>query len=155
VFRRLDTPIVFEMLGQTLATRDDYLAENPDVLVGFARGVAKATLFGLTNPEAAVRIHWKLFPASKPQGGDDAKLMKDALHVFEARFALQRVDNREDKRYGAASTAQWQRFQNIFKEQRMLQGTVPASEVYTGALIDKINTFDRAAVIRQAKEYRP
>src|SRR5262249_39633018 len=95
VFRRLDTPIVFEMLGQTLATRDDYLAENPDVLVGFARGVAKATLFGLTNPEAAVRIHWKLFPASKPQGGDDAKLLKDALHVFDARFALQRVDNRE------------------------------------------------------------
>src|SRR5689334_6709565 len=39
-FRRLDTPIVFEMLGQTLATRDDFLAENPDVLVGFARGVA-------------------------------------------------------------------------------------------------------------------
>jgi NitT/TauT family transport system substrate-binding protein len=125
------------------------------VLVGFARGVAKATLFGLTNPEAAVRIHWKLFPASKPQGGDEAKLLKDARHVFDARFALQRVDNREDTRYGAATTAQWQRLQNIFKEQKLLQGTVPASDVYTASLIDKINAFDRAAVVRQAKEYKP
>ncbi len=155
VFRRLDMPIVFEMLGQTLATRDDFLAESPDVLVGFARGVAKATLFGLTNPEAAVRIHWRLFPASRPQGGDEAKLLKDALHVFDARFALQRVDNREDKRYGAATTAQWQRLQTIFKEQKLLQGTVPPVDVYTPALIDKINAFDHAAVVRQAKEYKP
>jgi NitT/TauT family transport system substrate-binding protein len=154
VFRRLDTPIVSEMIGQTLATRDDYLAENADVLVGFARGVAKATLFGLTNPEAAVRIHWKLFPASRPQSGDEATLMKDALRVFNSRFALQRVDNREDKRYGAATTAQWQRFQTIFKEQKLLQGTVPAADVYTGALIDRINAFDHQAVIRQAKEYK-
>ena len=75
--------------------------------------------------------------------------------MFNARFALQRVDNREDKRYGAGSTAQWQRLQTIFKEQRLLQGTVPATEIYTGALIDKINAFDRAAVVRQAKEYKP
>ena len=86
--RRLDLPIVLEMLGQTLATRDDFLAENAAVLVGFARGVAKATLFGPTIPEAAVRIHWKVFRAPKPQSGDEGKALKEALHVFNARFAF-------------------------------------------------------------------
>ena len=70
--RRLDLPMVQDMIGQTLATSDGYLAENPDVLVGFARGIAKAILFGLTNPEAAVRIHWKVYPQTKPQSGDEA-----------------------------------------------------------------------------------
>src|SRR5207253_11386978 len=38
--RRLDLPIVHEMLGQTLAASDEYLAANPDVLIGVARGIA-------------------------------------------------------------------------------------------------------------------
>jgi NitT/TauT family transport system substrate-binding protein len=154
VFRRLDTPIVFEMVGQTLAARDDAVAETPDILVAFARGVAKATLFGLTNPEAAVRIHWKLYPQTKPQGVDEAKALKEAIHVFNSRFALQRVDNRDDKRFGAATTAQWDKLEKIFKEQKVVQGGVPPAELYTRALVDKINAFDHDAVIRQAREYK-
>jgi NitT/TauT family transport system substrate-binding protein len=154
VFRRLDTPIVFEMIGQTLAARDDYIAEHADVLVGFARGIAKATLFGLTNPEAAVRIHWKLYPPTKPQGVDEANALKEAIHVFDSRFQLQRVDNRADKRFGAATTAQWDRLKTIFKEQKVVQGTVPAADLYTSAAIDQINSFDQQAVIRQAREYK-
>ena len=152
--RRLDLPIVHEMLGQTLAASDDYLATNADVLIGVARGIAKATVFGVANPEAAVRIHWKLYPASKPQSGDDAKLLKDALHVFNARFDLQRVDTREDKRFGIGTPAQWEKLRAIYKEQKLVQGTVPAAELYTSQLVDPINKFDAAAIVRQAKEYK-
>ena len=153
--RRLDLPMVQDMIGQTLATSDGYLAENPDVLVGFARGIAKAILFGLTNPEAAVRIHWKVYPQTKPQSGDEATLLKEALHVFRARFELQRVDHRPDKRYGAVTAAQWQTLTNIYKEQKIVQGTVTPADVYTDKLLDQINTFDQQAVIRHARDYKP
>ena len=152
--RRLDLPVVHEMLGQTLAASDDYLAANADVLIGVARGIAKATVFGLANPEAAVRIHWKLYPASKPQSGDDAKLLKDALHVFNARFDLQRIDTRDDKRFGIGTPAQWEKLKAIYKEQKLVQGTVPSAELYTPQLVDPINKFDAAAIVRQAKEYK-
>jgi NitT/TauT family transport system substrate-binding protein len=152
--RRLDLPMVHEMLGQTLATSDGYLAENSEVLVGFARGIAKAIVFGVTNPEAAVRIHWKTYPQTRPQSGDEAKLLKEAIHVFDARFELQRVDNRPDKRFGIATPAQWQTLLNIYRDQKIVQGTVPAADLYTDRLIGSINTFDRQAVIRQAREYR-
>jgi NitT/TauT family transport system substrate-binding protein len=154
-FRRLDLPMVQDMIGQTLATSDGYLAENPDVLVGFARGISKAILFGLTNPEAAVRVHWKLYPQTKPQSGDEAKLLKEAMHVFNARFELQRVDHRPDKRYGAVTPAQWQTLTKIYKEQKIVQGTVGPADLYTDKLVDAINKFDQPAVIRQAKEYKP
>jgi NitT/TauT family transport system substrate-binding protein len=152
--RRLDLPIVHEMLGQTLAAGDDYLATNADVLIGLARGIAKATVFGLANPEAAVRIHWKLYPASKPQGGEEGKLLKDALHVFNARFDLQRVDRQTDKRFGIGSPAQWEKLRTIYKEQKLVQGTVPVADLYTPQLVDRINAFDAAAIVRQAKEYK-
>jgi NitT/TauT family transport system substrate-binding protein len=152
--RRLDQPFAQQVIGQTMAARDDFIAENAAVLVGFARGVAKATLFGLTNPEAAVRIHWKTYPQTRPTTGEEARNLKDAIHVFEARFALQRVDGREDKRFGAATAAQWQKLQGIFKEQKLIAGAVPAADLYTATLVDQINAFDREAVIRQAREYR-
>jgi NitT/TauT family transport system substrate-binding protein len=153
--RRLDLPMVQEMLGQTLATRDDQVTENAAMLVGFARGVAKATVFGLANPEAAVRIHWKMYPETKPQTGDEAKALKDALNVFNARFMLQRVDNRPDPRFGIGTLAQWEKLKSIFKDQKLIEGTVPAADLYTGALVDQINKFDRAAIVAQAKAYKP
>jgi NitT/TauT family transport system substrate-binding protein len=152
--RRLDAPMVQEMIGQTLASADVYLAENPDALVGFARGIAKAILFGATNPEAAVRIHWKTYPQTRPQTGDEAKLLKEAIHVFNARFVLQRVDNRADKRYGIATPAQWQTLLQIYKDQKIVQGSVPAADLYSDRLVERINAFDREAVIRQAREYK-
>jgi len=153
--RRLDLPMVHEMLGQTLATRDDQVTENAAMLVGFARGIAKATVFGLANPEAAVRIHWKMYPQTKPQTGDEAKALKDALNVFNARFMLQRVDNRPDTRFGIGTLAQWEKLKSIFKDQRFIEGTVPAADLYSAALVDQINKFDRAAIVAQAKAYKP
>jgi len=152
--RRLDLPMVQEMLGQTIASRDDFIADNAAVLIGFARGVAKATLFGVTNPEAAVRIHWKAYPQTRPQGVEEAKAMKEALHVFKSRFDLQRVDTRPDKRYGIGTPEQWEKLKAIYKDQKLVEGTIPAADFYTSALLAEINRFDQAAVIRQAKEYK-
>lgn len=153
--RRLDVPLVREMIGQTIAARDEYITESGALAAAVARGIAKATVFGLVNPEAAVRIHWKMYPQTKPQGVDEAKALRDALNVFNARFALQRVDNREDKRFGFGTLAQWERLRSIYKEQKLIEGSVPAADLYTATLIDAINRFDQAAVVRQAKEYKP
>jgi hypothetical protein len=85
---------------------------------------------------------------------EEAKAVRDALHVFNARFELQRVDNRADKRYGIATSEQWEKLKAIYKQQRLIDGSVPATDFYTSALIDQINRFDMEAVIRQAKGYK-
>jgi len=80
--------------------------------------------------------------------------LSNALRIFNARFETQRVDNREDPRWGASSPAQWARLHALYREQRLIQGAVDVNEVFTNQLIDEINRFDQQAVIRQAKEYR-
>jgi NitT/TauT family transport system substrate-binding protein len=153
-FRRLSAPMHDQMIGQTVGSTDAFLAEHPKAAIGFARGIAKATLFGLTNPEAAVRIHWKAYPETKPQGVDEKVALKEAIHVFNSRFELQRVDHREDKRYGYASRAQWDKLKQIYTEQGVTKGSVDSAVVYTDKLVADINTFDKAAVIRAAKEWK-
>jgi hypothetical protein len=32
---------------------------------------------------------------------------------------------------------------------------VPAADLYSAALVDQINKFDRAAIVAQAKAYKP
>jgi NitT/TauT family transport system substrate-binding protein len=153
-FREITAPFMKDLLGQVVVARDDFLAEHPDVAVAFARGLAKATLFGLTNPEAGVRIHWKLYPQTRLQGAEDAVALANALRIFHARFETQRVDNREDKRWGASSPAQWAKLHALYREQQLIQGNADVNAVFTNQLIDEINRFDQQAVIRQAKEYR-
>lgn len=152
--RRLDEAFASEVIGQSLAATDEFIAKDPSVLIGVARGIAKATVFGLANPEVAVRIHWKTYPQTRPTTGDDATNLKNAIHIFDARFAHQRVDQLPDKRFGAATLAQWQKFQTIFTEQKIVKGTTSPKDVYTDALINEINNFDQQAIIRQAKEYK-
>jgi len=153
-FREISAPFAKELLGQVVIARDDYLAEHPDVAVAFARGMARATLFGLTNPEAAVRIHWAMYPETRPPGADQARALREAMHVFDGRFETQRVDNREDKRWGASSAAQWSRLRAVYLEQGLIQGSIDAGSVFTNSLIDEINRFDQQAVIRQARAWR-
>ena len=153
-FREITAPFMKELRGQVVIAREDFLAENPDLAIAFARGMAKATLFGVTNPEAAVKIHWKAYPQTRPQTGDEPKLLKEAIHVFNARFETQRVDTRSDKRYGMSTLEQWEKVKGIYKAQGLIQGTFEAKDVFTNQFIDEINRWDQAAVIRQAKEYR-
>src|SRR5438093_482550 len=57
-------------------------------------------------------------------------------------------------RWGDFPAAQWSRLFAIYKEQKLIQGTVDVHDVFTSSLVDEVNRFDAQAVIRQAKEYR-
>ncbi len=153
--RRLDLPMVHEMLGRPWPRATTSSPRTPRWPPAWPAGSPRPPLFGLTNPEAAVRIHWKVYPQTRPQGVEEAKALKDAINVFNSRFELQRVDNRADKRFGAASLRAMGKLKSIYKDQKLVEGTVPAADFYSGALVDQINRFDKDAIVKQAREYKP
>lgn len=69
-------PIKDMSFAVTLIARDAWLRDNPKVAISLGRSMARATLFALNNPEATVRLHWKMIPQSKPTGVDDATAMR-------------------------------------------------------------------------------
>lgn len=61
-------PQIVNIFGATLASTREFARQEPQTLGAVGRGTAKGFLFAFTNPEAAIRLHWRLHPESKPKG---------------------------------------------------------------------------------------
>jgi len=147
-------PSYFDKLfGNAVVTREEVIRDNPKLVIGMCRGIAKAVHFGLTNPEAAIRIHWKLYPQSKPQGTDEAKLLSDSKRVFMSRF--QDYELRDTKKYGENLAPQWDTLGTMMKQQGLLPADFDVKQAYTNEFIDRINDWDRGRVEAQAKSQVP
>jgi len=153
-FRHFETPQTASLLSLMLITNDAFLNANRTAAVSFAQGIAKGALFALTNPEAAVRIHWAMYPASKPINIPEDQALREAVHVLQARLNKYRVDHRKDPRFGAFLPDEWLATQGFFYDVGMIKAKPDVSSYYTNDLIDQVNAFDRAAVIRQAESYK-
>ena len=56
----------------SLAVMQQTIDKDPDMGVGIARGIAKATIYALANPDCTRKLHWKHYPATKPSSADEA-----------------------------------------------------------------------------------
>jgi NitT/TauT family transport system substrate-binding protein len=141
------------LFGNAVVTREELIRDNPKMVVGMCRGIAKAVHFGLNNPDAAVRIHWKLYPQSKPQGSDEAKLLSDSRRVFMSRFADYELH--DTKKYGESLAKQWDDLAGLMKEQGLLPADFDVKQAYTNEFVDQINDWDRGRIEAQAKAWVP
>jgi NitT/TauT family transport system substrate-binding protein len=111
--------------------------------------MAKSTIVAGTNPEAAVRLHWELYPESKPKGKSEADALKEALYIIASRRAKWfAAPWQTDKRMGASSLEEWQAWSRYTKTGDKIKDV---SVLFTNDLIAAANDFDHAAVEQQAK----
>ena len=129
-----------------LIAKSSYIEKNRDLLIGLARGIAKAQVFVDENPEAAVRVNWEVYPESKPAGMSDEEAMKQALTILKTRMEYTKPIN---TLYGLATD---ESVQNQIKLMN-LQNEVKGSDIWTADLIKEINDFDEEAIRKQAREY--
>ena len=153
-FRHFSSPATNKLLSIMLIGNEDYVQAHPDETVKFAQGVAKAALFTLTNPEAAVKIHWQKYPSSKPSGIPEAQALKEAVHVLEARLVKYRIAGRAVPKWGAFTKEEWETTRDFLYDAGMIKEKPDVASYYTNRFIDKINDFDAAKVKQQAEAYR-
>jgi NitT/TauT family transport system substrate-binding protein len=147
-------PSYFDKLfGNAVVTREELIRDNPKLVVAMCRSIAKAVHFGLHNPDAAIRIHWSLYPQSKPQGTDEAKLLADSRRVFMSRFADYELHGTD--KYGESLPQQWDQVADLMKKQGTLPADFDVKQAYTNDFIDQINAWDRGAVEAKAKSWTP
>lgn len=145
--REVSAPYQKDLLGQVLVVREDYLASNPDAVVAMAKGIAQATMFALENREETVRIHWKHYPASKPQKGTEEEKMDGALAVLNARISLMEVADWPNSKYGHIPEKKWNATLDAAVERGEIKDRAIAASGFTNELIDKINDFDRSSAL--------
>jgi NitT/TauT family transport system substrate-binding protein len=144
-----NSPGMQHLFGNAYAIRKSELPKNRDLYVRFFRAMAKSTVFAYTNPDLAIKLHYEVYPESKPKGKTDAEAMKEARHINDARREKwYAAPWQSDKRMGAMSKAEWEAQVKFAGLEDQIKDVAP---IFTTDLLDDINKFDRAAIEQQAR----
>jgi NitT/TauT family transport system substrate-binding protein len=135
------------------------LKEERRSLVALFQGIAKSTVFSNANLEAAIDLHWAVYPESRPKGRSEDEARKELAFILKDRKNswMRRPDD-PDPRMGASSLAEWKA--NIemaaesSKNPKLAEELGDPNRLFSNELIDEINAFDRQAVVEMAKSFR-
>lgn len=138
-----------------LIVRKDSIKENPKLVEGVARAFFKAMVFSETNPEAAIKMHWKRFPQAKPAGGETEKALAQAVKTLETRLEIT-GGRAPGGKYGVQADADLQKTADAYKRLGMLKEAVNVKDsgILDLSLADAYNDFDEAAVKKQAEDWK-
>jgi NitT/TauT family transport system substrate-binding protein len=141
-FRRFnDLPVLKDLSfvqGLMVNTADIQL--HPKLVVGLLRGIAKAAVWASAHPEDAVRMHWKVFPLTKPQGQDEA------IAVAHAALVLKKQLDHYTRPFGAANPAKVIATRDVLSDFGGLTKKLEPNDYYTAAFIAEANDFDATAI---------
>jgi NitT/TauT family transport system substrate-binding protein len=152
--RLLDTRAIDRFPSNGFLALEDTLRTRRKEAVALARSYAKGTVFAIANPEAAIRILWEVYPATKPTGKDEATALRDDAKVLQARAQNWRLEKAGVKRWGENSEANYQAYADFMLKTGITKQAVTAKELVTNELIDDINRFDADKVAAEARAYR-
>ena len=146
------TPEVASLFSTTYFTSPDYLEASPDVVEGFGRAMAKATLFTATNPEAALRIMYTDFPATRLAGVSEDEQLATDLTALERRIELLTADDPEGTgtwgAYAPEAVTAWATFA---VDSGIVPAEIDAQAHVQNLLVEGYNDFDGDAVVAEAE----
>jgi NitT/TauT family transport system substrate-binding protein len=147
-----NSPGMKHLFGNAFGVRKSTLAKNRDLFVHFFRAMAKNTVFSYTNPDVAIKLHYEVYPESKPKGKDDAEIMREARVVNDSRRAKWYPGSwQNDHRFGAMSKSEREAQVKFAGLEDKIKDVTP---IFTTDLLDDINKFDRAAIEKMAREMK-
>ena len=156
-FNYIKPPIYDRLACNAVITSDALIENNPDVVTGFLRGLAKATLFMQTNPDAAIDIFYAAVPEAKPQGQDAATILAEARHVIDSenlqRSNKNRPEANPDQLWGFVVESELIEAQEVNIMMGMLANRLEADKMLTNEFVEPLNDFDSDAIIQQAQSY--
>jgi NitT/TauT family transport system substrate-binding protein len=139
----------------SLITLDSTAKEHPELVEAVMRGMAKASLFTVSNPDCARRMFWKRFPELRASAGSDesAKVQFDLKQIETGVKSMQEVrDLGGGKQWATAPVSGYERVQQFMVDNKVIDKAAPASSLVPASaatLQQRANTFDHER-IRQA-----
>jgi NitT/TauT family transport system substrate-binding protein len=150
----IDVPAVHEVGGYSLATTDKFLRENPAVVEGLCRAINKGYVFARKNPDAAIDLFMKEFPAYTPASLNKALAANQYKQILQAwlQTAVQGIPMEGPA--GVMSPDRWKYTQQFYTAMGQLKGSTPFSEGFTDKVLPACNQFDHKAVEDASLSYR-
>jgi len=141
------------MPSASFAASDDTIKNRPDVIAGFGRAIAKATLFCDTNPSACIRAYWQAYPNNKPDNPDKALAQYAAMLKARTEGQLHFPPGHPPE-FGEFPTESWTNYLDILYDAGEIKSkNVPLGSLVTSAFLARTNDFDRTTIVNLAKNW--
>jgi NitT/TauT family transport system substrate-binding protein len=134
-------------ISDSLIARKETLEKDRKTAVGLARAIAKATQFCVANNDACWAIITKHVPDNAKNPGFTKPLLKYTLDLHMPSTEAQ-------GRWGYQPPKAWEAIHDYLIDTQQLKQKVNVSQAFTNDLITEINTYDKAAVEKAAKDYK-
>lgn len=150
--RVLENPPAVEktIAGQVFAFHRPWYEANKDAVVRLLQGMIKSMILAVENPEAAVRMSFKMYPESIPNGVTFETAVKQGVDLLKVRAGLYRKNVGDMHRWCEFSPKAWDSYVDLLG----LKGKVDPSKFYTNELVDRVNDFDEAAFRQWARNLK-
>jgi NitT/TauT family transport system substrate-binding protein len=152
--RMLDTKDIDRYPSNGLMALEETIKSKRREMVAVGRGYAMGTVFAIANPEAAIRILYEAYPATKPTGKDEATAIRDDVKVLQARIVNWKLEKAGVKRWGENSEANYAAYVDFMLKWGVIKEKVDVHDLITNELIADINKFDPAKVAAEARGYK-
>jgi len=154
--RRLDLPGDFkQVFSNGIATSNALIEQNPKLVEGMARAVAKSFVACMTDTETCVRAYWKIDPSAKPAPGDEAQWVRTFVAVNQATYRKMELASRAG-RHGRYTEADWRNIVQKMQEGAQITRTdFDLATLYTDRFAAAANDFDVDAVRAAVRAARP
>ena len=152
--RRVPLKDKFVGLGSnSLLAHEDTLKNQPQVIAGFGRAVAKATVACNANAPACVKAFWELYPQLKPTQGTEEEKLANGVRVLQTRLdKMLAFPPGAPRNFGEFPAQLWKDYIEVLHAGGQLSTTnIPIETLYTNEFVREFNKFDVDAVVRAAR----
>jgi NitT/TauT family transport system substrate-binding protein len=152
--RRVPLKDKFVGLGSnSLLAHEDTLKNQPKIIAGFGRAVAKATVACNANAPACVKAFWELYPQLKPTQGTEEEKLANGVRVLQTRLdKMLAFPPGAPRNFGEFPAQLWKDYIEVLHAGGQLSTTnIPIETLYTNEFVREFNKFDVDAVVRAAR----
>ncbi len=149
------TPDELTQYSFNLFATQSFIAKNPDVIAKIGRATAEATVFLMTNPEAAVRVFWKQYPDRAPKDRNDPKALQNDLAIVKSQIRDMAADELPvDFQWGSQDATTFAKIQQYLVDAGQIPAPIAPSDFFTNSFLAQYNQFDRNAIVMQARNWK-
>lgn len=134
------------------------LQDDPGLVTAMARAQAKSIVFmAAADPAELTRLHYKVYPATKPTGLSDADAVREGVALMKARAPFMRFKQRVFDRIellGDASDPMIASMRDLLYTGKELKQSLPPDAYFTRQFVPVMNNIDFKAIINDAKSFK-
>lgn len=153
--RRLKHPEIENFPSNAFLALEETLKDRRKEAVALAKGYAMGTAFAMANPEAAIRMLWEVYPATKSTGKDEATALRHDIATLNSRAPAWVLEAHGAKRWGDNVVKNYQAYLDWLQVQGVIKNKANAAEFMTNELLDDVNTFKTEDIVAEAKAWKP